>query len=135
MKIQKFNPSTPPSTLLEGCCFRSVLCSQGLLVFSASPSTPDFVGFSPSRAYGLRVAYRPCSPKKPPRRSRDTRVHPRTGWIFVKTFSRNRRDGDISPRSFCFHLCHYIRRGRKFCVSFKQVGAEHELELHATNAQ
>ena len=83
MKILRFNPSTTPSTLLEGCCFAIVLCLQGLSGFFTFVAIPDFVGFLPSRALGMRVSYRPCSPKKPPRRSRDKqvqRVHPRTVW-------------------------------------------------------
>jgi len=86
MKILRFHPSTYPSTLLEGCWFTIVLCLQGLPSVFAFGAIPDFVGFLPSRAVGLRVSYRPCSPKKPPRRSRDKqvqRVHPRTVWIFL----------------------------------------------------
>ncbi len=67
----RFTPSTIPSTPVEGYPFHSVLCSQWFLKFSTPRAIPDFVGFLPSRALGLRVSYRPCSPKKPPRRSRD----------------------------------------------------------------
>jgi hypothetical protein len=63
---------------VEGCCFEFPLWSQGFPAIFASRAIPDFVGFLPAWAGGLRVAKRPCSPKKPPRRSRDKRVQPRT---------------------------------------------------------
>jgi hypothetical protein len=63
-----------------GADLKLAFIRKGFVAVLPSFAIPEFVGFLLPRAIGLRVAYRPCSPKKPPRRSRDPRVHPRTGF-------------------------------------------------------
>jgi len=62
-----------------GADLRPALSRNGFVAVSAIARIPEFGRFLPAWAGGLRVASRPCSPKNLPRRSRDLRVHPRTG--------------------------------------------------------
>ena len=62
-----------------GADLQSALSRNGFVAVLTPLAIPDFGRLLPAGACGLRVAYRPCSPNNLPRRSRDTRVHPRTG--------------------------------------------------------
>ncbi len=130
----RFTPSTIPSTPVEGYPFHSALCSQWFLKFSTPRAIPDFVGFLPSRALGLRVSYRPCSPKKPPRRSRDNHgfTHGQINFsaknidsIAVRRFT--------PPRSFRLHLGDKIWGGCKSGAVIKKIVAQKKLHLHCAN--
>ena len=70
---------------------------------SAIARIPEFGRFLPSRAVGLRVAYRPCSPKNLPRRSRDTGTHT-GGYLPLKGHMsfRERMDGKGEERVYDF---------------------------------
>ena len=91
-----------------------------LLRFGRRAASPTFGRFSPPRAAGLRAAYRPCSPKNLPQRSRAHGFTDGRVWT-DKGQEMSFRMGTGSTGSWCAEVAHWT--GSRHCGGAGDSGA------------
>ena len=107
---------------------------NGIWRFPRLLPSPTSVGFSAHAADGLRVAYRPCSPKTSlVAYATNWFTHGRVGFS-CEIFSLNRREANFFPRSFRLKFGDKIRGGCVFGTPRYKIVAQKEFQLQSAYA-